>query len=382
MRPVSPSLFGARLQGWAMIVVLAVGFGMGVAALCRPGPRQRLHETMTLDAFLAGRTAGVVNNAMAHDLAIGPVLSAAGGVMRWRVFGSGGPQVSVGCGDWLYLTEELRPWPGAAAAMQARVEALRRVQAGLAARGIGLLVAIVPDKRRIEAATACGVPYSAQSRARLADFTGLLHGLPVVSLTRVFTAAAATQPLYYRTDTHWNEAGAGLAARTVAAAVTVVLTHDHAYRTDIAAQPTQRVGDLLRLMSLETVPDLLLKLRPLPDEDRAETTVETAAPARPGGLLDDAPVPEVALIGSSFSVHSNFHGLLQEALQAPVGQFAQAGGAFWGAARDYFRSQAFRETPPKLVIWEIPERVVNQPIGPTEAAFLKDWTGGAAATLP
>ncbi len=74
-------------------------------------------------------------------------------------------------------------------------------------------------------------------------------------------------------------------------------------------------------------------------------------------------MPEVALIGSSFSVNANFHGRLQEALQAPVGQFAESGGAFWGSARDYFRSEAFRETPPKLVVWEIPERVINQPIG-------------------
>jgi hypothetical protein len=27
------------------------------------------------------------------------------------------------------------------------------------------------------------------------------------------------------------------------------------------------------------------------------------------------------------------------------------------------------------VIWEIPERVVNQPIDKEEAAFLKDWRG-------
>ncbi len=150
---------------------------------------------MTLDAFLAGRTAGTVNTAMAHDLPIGPVLSAAGGVWRWRVFGSGGPQVSVGCDDWLYLTEELRPWPGAEAAMQARVAGLRRVSAGLTAQGVALLIAVVPDKARIQTATACGVPYSAQSRARFAAFTALLDGLKVVNLDAVF--AAEKRRLFY-----------------------------------------------------------------------------------------------------------------------------------------------------------------------------------------
>ena len=361
---------GARLQGWAMIAVLAAGFGLGVAALSRPGPQQRLAGVMNMGAFLSGKTAAEVNHAMAHDLPIGGFLQAAGGVIRWRLFGSGGPQVTVGCNDWLYLTEELRPWAGAEAAMQARAATLHRITAELGGQGIAVEIVLVPDKARIETANRCDVPYSAQSRARFAAFAGLLGGLPVVDLNPVF--AAADKPVYYRTDTHWNEAGAALAARTAAAAVTAPVAHDAAFRTD-AAPVAGRAGDLLRLMSLDAVPDLPLKIRPLPDQEAPETTVRTDAQEEAGGLLDDTPVPEIVLLGSSYSVNANFHGRLQEALHAPIGQFAQAGGAFWGSARDYFRSPAFHETPPKLVIWEIPERVINQPIGTEEAAFLKDW---------
>ncbi len=118
-----------------MLALLAVGFGLGVATLASPGPQRRLREAMNPAAFLGGRTAAAVNYAMAHDLPIGNGLSAAGGVLRWRLFGSGGPQVTVGCGDWLYLTEELRPWPGSDAAMDARAAALRAVAAGLARAG-------------------------------------------------------------------------------------------------------------------------------------------------------------------------------------------------------------------------------------------------------
>ena len=70
-------------------------------------------------------------------------------------------------------------------------------------------------------------------------------------------------------------------------------------------------------------------------------------PADTGGLLDDAPVPEIALLGSSYSVNANFLGALEQAESAPIGQFAQSGGGFWGSARDYFRSPAFKETPPE-----------------------------------
>jgi alginate O-acetyltransferase complex protein AlgJ len=368
---------GARLQGWAMIIVLVGGFGLGIAALLRPGPQLQLAQVMTLDAFLAGRTAGAVNHVMAHDLPIGPVLQAAGGELRWQVFDGGGPQVAVGCDDWLYLMEELRPWPGYAQAMAARADALHRVAAALTARGIALEVVLVPDKARIETGPACGVPYSAQSRGRLAAFKALLGGLPVVDLAPVF--ASSQVPVYYRTDTHWNQFGAALAARTAAAAVHAPITRDRVFKTE-AGPEADRVGDLLRLMSLDdvpnTVPGLPIKLRPAPDRERPETTTQTEGPADTGGLLDDAPVPEVVLLGSSFSLNGNFHGHLQEALGAAVGQFGQAGGAFWGSARDYFRSPAFTETPPKLVIWEIPERVVDQPIEADEAAFLKAGVGG------
>ena len=381
--PASRFQAGARLQGWAMIAILVGGFGLGVATLLRPGPQLRLRESLTPAAFLGGQTAAAVNYAMAHDLPIGGWLSAAGGIFRWRVFGSGGPQVTVGCGDWLFLTEELRPWPGGTASMEARAKALHAVAAGLAARGIALQVVLVPDKRRMAelAATGapaspqpdwCGVPYSAQSRQRYARFLGLVADLHPVDLLLAFSGVRT--PLYYRTDTHWNQDGAAIAAAATASATDAPIGRDRPFHTQYGPEAA-RAGDLLRLMSLDGVPDLSFKLRPLPDREAPATTAETNPPADTGGLLDDAPVPEVALIGSSFSVNANFRGALEQALATPVAQFAQAGGAFWMAARDYFRGQAFRDTPPKLVVWEVPERVINQPIGDEEAAFLRDWQG-------
>jgi alginate O-acetyltransferase complex protein AlgJ len=372
MKNSTPLIDGARLQGWAMVAILAVGAGLGIATLCKSGPQRRLAETMTMSAFLGGQTAGAVNHAMAHDLPIGDWLSEAGGILRWRVFASGGPQVTVGCNDWLYLTEELRPWPGGDATMKARADALHAVAKDLAAQNIALQVVLVPDKARVEHAYACGVPYSVQSQGRYAAFAKLLSDLPVVDLLAAYSGIR--NPLYYRTDTHWNQDGAAIAAAATASATTASVARDRPFNTEFGVE-ADRAGDLLRLMSLETVPDLALPLRPLPDRERPATTKETNPPADTGSLLDDAPVPEIALVGSSYSVNANFHGALEQAMSAPIGQFAQAGGAFWGSARDYFRSPAFKETPPKLVIWEIPERVVNQPIDKEEAAFLRNWRG-------
>ena len=39
-----------------------------------------------------------------------------------------------------------------------------------------------------------------------------------------------------------------------------------------------------------------------------------------------------------------------------MGNFAKDGGALSGAANSYLNNPAYKETPPKQIIWEIPVR--------------------------
>jgi alginate O-acetyltransferase complex protein AlgJ len=355
-----------RAQGVAMILVLAAGFGAGLAALVSLRGQEALRARGSAADLLGGSMAGAVNAVMAHDLPGDAAWRAAGGILRWSLFRSGGPQVSPGCANWLFLPEELRPWPDAQRSMAARADAVRRVAQRAQARGVRLLVALVPDKARIEHGALCGVRYPAQSQARYRAFLALVQarGVPTADLLTAFATAPDPAALYYRTDSHWSQAGAALAAQTAAAmAPAGLIARDQAFSTSFALE-SARPGDLLRLMSLEHVPDGW-GLRPRPDRERAQTMVPLGAAAA-GGLLDTPPPPQVALIGSSFSLNSNFHGALQQALGTQVAQFATAGGGFWGAAAQYFASAAWRDTPPKLIVWEIPERVVDQPLATAE----------------
>ena len=170
-----PSRGGARCYALAMTALLGWGAWQGVSALREPATRARIAATLTLEGFLGGHTAAAVNHAMAHGLPADPALRAAGGVLRWGLFRSGGPAVRVGCDGWLFLAEELRPWPDAAAAMAERAAALGRLRAKLAGEEVALLVAVVPDKARLEAAQLCGAPRAAEAVARLPDWLGLLR---------------------------------------------------------------------------------------------------------------------------------------------------------------------------------------------------------------
>ncbi len=363
--PARPSRM-LRAQGLAMIAVMLAGFPAGIAALTSLRGREVLRTHTSPADLLGGRLAQAVNAVMAHDLPGDAALRAAGGMLRWGLFRSGGPQVSPGCANWLFLTEELRPWPDAQRSMAARADAVRRVAQLVQARGVRLLVALVPDKARIEHGALCGVRYPAQSQARYRAFLALVQarGVPAADLLTAFAAAPDPAALYYRTDSHWSQAGAALAAQAAAAmAPAGLVTRDQAFSTS-AAPESVRSGDLLRLMSLDHVPDGW-GLRPRPDRERAQATVALGATFA-GGLLDTPPPPQVALIGSSFSLNGNFHGALQQALGTQVAQFATAGGGFWGAANQYLASAAWRDTPPKLIVWEIPERVVDQPLATGE----------------
>ncbi len=364
-----PETVADRVLGAAMALALAGGFCLAIAAMLTPAARRRLDGTLDFRSMVAGRTAAAVNFVTAHYLPIDEALRATGGALRWRLFDSGGPQVWVGRHDWLFLTEELRPFPDADEAVRARIASLKHVQDALASRNIGLLVALVPDKARVLRAEMDG-PRSAQAEARYPELLRRLAvaQVPTVNLFDALSGArAATDrdagPLYYRTDTHWNQPGAAAAARAIAAAIKTPLDRTHAFRTTADPAETAWAGDLLRLMSLEHVPDNLpVKLRPPADRQHVEQTAPVAAVAVKN-MLDDGPAIEVALLGSSYSVNANFAGRLAEAIRAPIGNFAQAGGGFASAARVYFGGATFRESPPKLVIWEIPERVMGQPLG-------------------
>ncbi|MCR0982471.1 alginate O-acetyltransferase AlgX-related protein [Roseomonas populi] len=363
----------AVFQGAAAILLLAIGAWQGVAAIASERGQERLRPTLNAESFLSGKLTGAVNHVMAHELPADPLLRASGGVFRYDLFGSGGPQVRVGCDDTLFLTEELRPWPGAEAAMAERAAIVRRVRDALSQRGILLTVALVPDKARVKEGKLCGAPHSAQAVARYDAFAEALRGQGVqpILLLRPLVARETQGGAYWRTDTHWSQEGARSAAAAIAAALRPLpLSRANTFRTTAAPEETDGPGDLLRLMSLDRVPNAL---RPAPDRQRVERTEPTESGSGGGGLLDETPAPEVALIGSSYSVNANFHGALQELLRSTVVNAAKAGGGFAGSAKDYFSGQTFRETPPRLIIWEIPERVVGQPLGQGERDLAGGW---------
>jgi alginate O-acetyltransferase complex protein AlgJ len=306
---------------------------------------------------------GEITHHIAKELAKAPLPEAAARLERgasWLLLGDTGPRVRLGCPGWLFLAEELEVPRQATANARARAQTVIALRQQLAARHIQLLVTVVPDKSRIAADQLCGLRRPAAFASRILDWTRLLSaaGVPVLDLTTALAPLGSAA--FLRTDTHWNEVGAEAAARALAARIRALPFQASPARefSRTLLAPAPRPGDLVRLAGLDWLPP---RLQPAPEVLRLTQVDSRAAAGASDDLFGDGDLPNVALIGTSFSRNSNFLPFLEQALGASVGRFAKDGGHFAGAARDYFESPAFRQTPPQLLVWEIPERDLQSP---------------------
>jgi len=323
---------------------------------------------------------GDVSQAFAAALADAPVPSNAARIERglsWVVAGDLGPRVRRGSSGWLFLGDELtvhdQPQLNAA---QRKVDVLK-VQKILAAKGIKLLVVVVPDKSRIEASHLGMLHRPARYTPRASQWVGELKlaGVEAIDLTDTLSAFKQKNgAAFLKSDSHWTEQGAEAAARSVSAEV---------LRLKIVATPTQslivdkrietnRPGDLIRLAGVDWLFDALQPQQDLAQETsfkvgsqaqdkvKLDTAPASSANRQTDDLFGDADLPNIVVVGTSFSRTSNFVRFIEKELMAKIANLARDGGDFSGAMNTYLSSVAFKKTPPKLVIWEIPERVLQQ----------------------
>ncbi len=322
---------------------------------------QLLPEQVDWHGFIDGK----VTSAIARNMAQAPLPSEMAKVQRaagWLLMDDLGRQVRQGCPGWLFLTEELTPHAHGASHAQQRADTVQAVRERLRARNIELVVAVVPDKSRIAADQLCGLTRPADFGPRAADFTAALAARGVAALDWTAALAPLGDQAFLRTDTHWSEAGAQAAAQALRQQLAGSGRAPKADRqyTVTRGEPAPRLGDLVRLAGLDWLPPSW--------QPAGETAVTSRFAQAPGSaaagaddLFGDAGLPRTVVIGSSFTRTSNFVPFLAAELGVEVANFGREGGKFAGGANAYFASAAFKQTPPRLVIWEIPERDLQTP---------------------
>lgn len=322
--------------------------------------------------ILSGESTKRFTKLLNQHFVLGPAFSQIEHGILWNLTGDWGAGVRAGCDDWLFLADELEVYPDRLKSAQFRSSLAAQLNTRLNERGIRLLMVVVPDKTRIERAHLCGLNRAARFENRVVSWLDGVksNGVATLDLTTVLAGAAGER--YYRTDTHWNEPGANVAAQAIAVKL-AELQWTAGSRVPVELNPvrTARSGDLIHLAGIDALPGML---RPKPE--LAQVTVVPPIAVASDDLFGDAGLPTIALVGTSYSRNANFVPLLEHHLGVSVANLAKDGGAFAGAASAYFGGKTFRDNPPKLVIWEIPERVIESPITPEERSWLEKLVKG------
>ena len=359
------------LAGLTTVGLLIVGFWQAMASLSHDDIRD---VPSSVEAIRSGEATDQFSKHLDRHLPLREQLIATANVGRYVLTRGAGDQVRLGSNDWLFSVEELQFFPQAQSNTASRLDLAAQVAHQLAQQQVKLLVVLVPDKARVHADQLSDGKYPAWNRER---YTQILSGLqsrniPVVDLLAVLQSGSRASPVYYRTDTHWNQAGALLASQAIARQARTSQQPEWpvtGFISEAQATESERVGDLLNMMGLAHVNNWF---RPDPDQEAAVTTRKqsevVAAGGAAGGLFGDVSVP-VVLAGTSYSMRANFHGYLQAALEAEVLNVAKDGGGFMQAIQAYMNDDAFKTAPPKLLIWEIPERMFPQPLSAQEQAL-------------
>lgn len=348
-----------RLNSIAFVVIMLCGAAVLVWRL--GGQRESLALLARQSSWLDGSVTQALDDRVARvappEAGVSRVLN---GIL-YAVTGDPDPQVRSGCPGWLFLTEEVVEMPGGERNFRRRIALTRKLLGEFRQRGIQVVAVPVPDKVEQAAGALCGLAVSPQARGRRAAWQ---QASADIALHQVDLRTGWVAPSYWRTDSHWDRAGARWAAERVAAAaksLTPPGTTD--MQLQIATATHARTGDLTRLAAIDRNSP---PFAPAPDIDRDEQLVIQ----RGGGLLDDVAAPAVMLAGSSYSLNSGFIDYLQLAMKQEVAQQSRLGGGFDGSVLELLRHHPERLDGIKLLIWEWPLRSLYQPMTDEENAYL------------
>ncbi|CAB3853941.1 alginate O-acetyltransferase AlgX-related protein [Achromobacter deleyi] len=354
-----PPAAGHRLHAIVFGVLLALGLGWGAWCLVQA----RLTTADVAPSAWMNGTAGTALNKSLR-LPAQATVDTWNSSVRYRVLGELGDQVAMGCPEWLFYRDGLRPQPGVHVFDQ-RLRLMRHWVDELRRQQVQVLVVAVPDKSRIEADHLCGQTVSLPMQGTLDAWQDALRAqnVPFVDLRQALQAAQA--PRFFRTDVHMNATGAQAAARQVAEAALPLLKGPgaQAFNEEKPGPLQPRMGDLIVLAGLEHA-------RPgwRPELDLAAP--QKIEPVRGGGLLDETPPVEVLLAGSSNGRRSNFAERLGMGLGREVWNLSLDGGQFSGALLVALKQREQWPKSLKLVIWEFSEMALSLPLTDDEKSVL------------
>ncbi|SFP63183.1 alginate O-acetyltransferase complex protein AlgJ [Pseudomonas sp. NFPP07] len=298
--------------------------------------------------------------------------------LDFKLFNEGRPGVVLGRDQWLYSDEEFHPIVNEELNLQGNYALVEGVRQALKEKGVKLVMAIVPAKVRLYPEHLGDVQPASIHANLYQDFHARVAADKILApdlLGPLQQAKQNGQQVFLRTDTHWTPDGAEVAANQLAKAIAdkaPLMGQPQRFVTE-AEQTVVHKGDLRLFLPLDPLFENLM-----PAKEPLQKRVTRAAddqPAADDALFADNEVP-VALVGTSYSANPNwnFVGALKQALHSDVVSYAEDGHGPVLPMLSYLKSDAFKNSPPQVLIWEFPERYlpVNNEIGDADPQWVAE----------
>ncbi|WAH57871.1 alginate O-acetyltransferase [Pseudomonas silvicola] len=277
----------------------------------------------------------------------------------FKLFNEGRPGVVLGRDQWLYSDEEFDPVAGGQQIEADNLALIKGVRDQLKQHGVQLVLAIVPAKARLYPEHIGATAPAELHKDLYQQFhaQAAAAGILAPDLLAPLQQAKAQGQVFLRTDTHWTPMGAEVVAHNLSTAIAQKAPLSGDPQTFVtASEPAKPYkGDLTNFLPLDP---LFSNLLPKPDELAQRTTTQAGDKAASGDALFGGSEIPVALVGTSYSAnpHWNFLGALQQSLHSDVVNYAEDGHGPILPMLKYLQTDAFKNSPPQVLIWEFPER--------------------------
>lgn len=274
----------------------------------------------------------------------------------------------IGKQEWLFYKYEFSE-PSHDELVKKSQDLIKNFERVLAARGIRLTVVMVPLKIRIYSEFLPDEvklsPYvQGNYNQMLAVFANA--GVNAADLNSAFMNSperSGETPLYFRLDSHWTPVGAMVGAQ----ALKKSLESDAKSAELLAAVPTAKytykVANRKRPSRGRDLVDQLPPNSPAFGPELVAQVNVVREKANQADLLGSQEVPKIGMVGSSYSRDwTGFSDAIRYVLQRDVAVAAVgADQGSWIGMESYLKDEAFQSNPPKLLIWEMPERDMRAP---------------------
>ncbi len=278
------------------------------------------------------------------------------GSLSYFALGEARSGAQIGANSVLFSNEEFETSPDSAGRIRHALKFIAEVDAALKAKGITLIVAPLPLKADIDSVNLGDLSLPAELAGRYAAVRETLgkSGVKSIDLRARFMIGNIENRMFLAADTHWTTEGAAVAAEGIAAAAQSLDLPSPRRVTLTSGEAVEHASDLRKFVRL--LP-LLDKLGPAHDMIRP---VKAEVASEGDGLFGDDAIP-VALVGTSYSANPafGFEAHLKAALQRDVLNLAVEGKGPFAPMQDFLKSDVLKNSPPKLVIWEMPVRYLD-----------------------